>query len=74
MHNYGNFADVGTVLFLVESRLRYCSLGFFSFTVPVQVPRFQFLLLDTRFLVKGFQGIDLYLQYDPQRPVTGAKE
>ena len=56
MHNYDNFANVGTVLFLVESRLRYCSLGFFGFTVLVQVPRFRFLLLDTRFLVKCFQG------------------
>ena len=40
-----------------SSRYWYCSIGSYSATVPVPVPRFRFLLLNTRVSVQGFQEI-----------------
>ena len=46
-----------------SSRFWYCSIGSYSATVPVPVPRFQFLLLNTRVSVQGFQEIILHLSH-----------
>ena len=48
---------MGRTDFSVRSGFRYCYLCSYSFTVPVPVSQFRFLLLDTRVSVQGFQGV-----------------
>ena len=45
------FLSVGTVLIFLL--FRYCCLGSYGFTVPVSVPQFRFLMLETRVSVQG---------------------